>query len=115
MTWRALLKSAVIAAPLTALAWAAPTAHADPDPLSITAYLTTLNELRVPYDNPGRMIDIGTTICQQARDGVSFDSVYQTVANNGFTAGQVGYVMGAAVPTFCPDLQPALDRWSASG
>jgi hypothetical protein len=115
MTWTNLFKSALIAVPLTALAWAAPTAHADPDPLSVSAYLATLNQTHVPYDNPGRMIDLGSNVCQQARDGIGFDAVYQTVAGNGFTAGQSGYIMGAAVGTFCPDMQPALDSWSNSG
>jgi len=111
MTPTALLKSAVIAS-LATLAWPAPPAHADPDPFTISIYLTTLNQTRVPYDNPGRMVDIGNTVCQQARDGVPFDTIGQNVASNGYAFVQAGYIMGAAVATFCPDMQPAMDRWS---
>lgn len=56
---KALSPSALIAASLTGLVWLAPTAHADPDPISVGAYLHTLNVLHVPYDNPGRIVDIG--------------------------------------------------------
>jgi hypothetical protein len=61
------------------------------------------------------MVGIGNTVCQRARDGIGFDTVYQTVAGNGFAAGQSSLIMGAAVGTFCPDMEPALDRWSNSG
>jgi len=114
MTWTASIKPTVIAASLTALVLPAPTAHADPDPLSVGAYLHALNATHVPYDNPGRIVDIANTACQQARGGTDFDAVHQNTAGNGYTAGQAGYILGAAVAAFCPDMRPALDRWSST-
>ncbi|OBH82154.1 DUF732 domain-containing protein [Mycobacterium sp. E2989] len=111
MSWRALLSSAlVLAAPVSL----APTVHADPNPISIGAYLHTLNVLQVPYDNPGRMIDIGNNVCQQARGGTDFDSIYGYVASNGYESVQAGHIMGAAAGAFCPDMEPAFNRWANS-
>jgi hypothetical protein len=112
MTWTTLLRSAVIAAALAATAWPAPAAHADPDPIYVAAYLATLNSYQVPYDNPGRMIDVGNNVCEQAHGGRDFAAISPTVASNGFSAGQSALIMGAAVATFCPDMQPAFDRWT---
>ncbi|MEZ0350952.1 DUF732 domain-containing protein [Mycobacterium sp. pR1184] len=112
MTRIALLTSTAVAATLTATAWSAPVAHADADPISTAAYLATLSSYRIPYDNPGRMIDVGNDVCAQARGGTDFDTIGPTVASNGLTAWQAGVVMGAAVATFCPDMQAAMDRWS---
>lgn len=111
---KALSQSALVAASLTGLVWLAPTAHADPDPISVGAYLHTLNVLHVPYDNPGRMVDIGNNVCQQARGGTDFDAIYPTVASNGYASAQAGQIMGAAVGTFCPDMEAAFDRWTNS-
>lgn len=111
---KALSRSALIAASLTGLLWLAPTAHADPDPISVGAYLHTLNVLHVPYDNPGRIVDIGNNVCQQARGGTDFDTIYPTVASNGYASAQAGQIMGAAVGTFCPDMEAAFDRWTNS-
>lgn len=109
-----LLGSALVAAALTGLMSLAATAHADPDPISVGAYLHTLNVLHVPYDNPGRMVDIGNNVCQQARGGTDFDAIYPTVAGSGFASVQAGQIMGAAVGTFCPDMEAAFDRWTNS-
>ncbi|WAC90250.1 DUF732 domain-containing protein [Mycobacterium sp. Aquia_213] len=114
MTWTSLLKSAAIAAALTALASHTPVAHADPDPISVASYLATLNSYQVPYDNPGRMIDIANNVCFQARGGTNFDAIVPRVASDGYAPGQARIVIGAAVMTFCPDMQPALDRWIES-
>ncbi|WP_231122347.1 DUF732 domain-containing protein [Mycobacterium intracellulare] len=111
---KALFQSALVAASLTGLVWLAPTAHADPDPISVGAYLHTLNVLHVPYDNPGRMVDIGNNVCQQARGGTDFDAIYPTVASNGYASAQAGQTMGAAVGTFCPDMEATFDRWTNS-
>lgn len=111
---KALSQSALVAASLTGLVWLAPTAHADPDPISVGAYLHTLNVLHVPYDNPGRMVDIGNIVCQQARGGTDFDAIYPTVASNGYASAQAGQIMGAAVGTFCPDMEATFDRWTNS-
>jgi Protein of unknown function (DUF732) len=114
VTWTALVKPALIAAALTALALPAPTAHGDADPVSIAAYIHALNMGHVPYDNAGRMVDIANTVCRQARGGTDPDSIVETVAANGFTAQQAGIIMGAAGVTFCPDMEPAFNRWSNS-
>ncbi|GAB1811812.1 DUF732 domain-containing protein [Mycobacterium sp. MUNTM1] len=107
-------RSALAAAALAGLASPVSTANADPDPISVGAYLHTLNVLHVPYDNPGRMVDIGNNVCQQARGGTDFDTIYPTVAGNGFASAQAGQIMGAAVGTFCPDVEAAFDRWTNS-
>jgi hypothetical protein len=114
VTWTALAKPAVIAASLTTLALPGPTAHADADPISAAAYIHTLNMTHVPYDNPGRMVDIGMNVCWQASGGTNFDSIAQTVMSNGFTELQAGYIMGGAGGALCPDMLPAMDRWSDS-
>lgn len=111
---KALSQSALIAASLAALVSLAPAAQADPDPVSVGAYLHTLNVLHVPYDNPGRVVDIGNNICQQARGGTDFDAIYPTVASNGYASAQAGQIMGAAVGTFCPDMEATFDRWTNS-
>lgn len=106
MIRKAWWRSALTAAAAAGLVSLAPTANADPDPISVAAYLHTLNVLHVPYDNPGRMVDIGNNVCQQARGGTDFDTIYPTVAGNGFASAQAGQVMGAAVGTFCPTWRP---------
>jgi NAD(P)-dependent dehydrogenase (short-subunit alcohol dehydrogenase family) len=111
MTWKTPLKSAATAA-LIAMAVPAPAAHADPDAIGVIAYLTTLSTYHVPYDSPGRMIDVGNDVCAAARGGTDFDAIGSTVASNGLTSYQAGVVMGAAVASFCPDMQPAIDRWN---
>lgn len=111
---RSLFLSSLGVAALAGLTSAAPTANADPDPISVGAYLHTLNVLHVPYDNPGRMVDIGNNVCQQARGGTDFDTIYPTVAGNGYASVQAGQIMGAAVGTFCPDVEAAFDRWTNS-
>jgi hypothetical protein len=111
---RALAWPVLIAASLFGPAMLAPTAHADPDPISVAAYLHTLNVAHIPYDNPGRMVDIGNNVCVQARGGTDFDAIGPTVAGNGFTSVQSGYIMGAAVGTFCPDKEAAFDHWTNS-
>ncbi|MEE6178075.1 DUF732 domain-containing protein [Mycobacterium sp. 050134] len=91
-----------------------PDARADPDPVSVAAFLETLNQAHIPYDNAGKMVDLGNTVCRQSRGGTAFDDVGESVVGNGFTPAQAGLIMGAAVATFCPDMQPAMDRWSNS-
>ncbi|OBG67400.1 RNA helicase [Mycobacterium sp. E1715] len=114
MIRRTLTRSALVAASLGALAALTPAAHADPDPISVAAYLHTLNVLHVPYDDPGRMVGIGDSVCQQARGGTDFDAIYPAVASNGYAAVQAGQIMGAAVGTFCPDMEAPFDRWTNS-
>lgn len=114
MILRTLFRSALIATSLAGFVSVAPIARADPDPISVGAYLHTLNVLQVPYDNPGRMVDIGNTVCQQARGGADFDTIYPSVASNGYAAAQAGQIMGAAVGTFCPDMEAPFDRWTNS-
>lgn len=114
MILKTLFRSALIAVPLSGLVSLAPTADADPDPISVGAYLHTLNVLHVPYDNPGRMVDIGNNVCAQARGGTDFDTIYPTVASNGYAAAQSGQIMGAAVGTFCPDMEASFDHWTNS-
>jgi Protein of unknown function (DUF732) len=113
MTWPALRASALIPASLLA-ALSAPAAHADADPISVSAYLQTLSQAHVPFDNPGRMVDLGNRVCQQSRGGTGFDDVAQSVIGEGFTPGEAGLIMGAAAGTICPDMQLAMDRWSNS-
>ncbi|WP_156689102.1 DUF732 domain-containing protein [Mycobacterium sp. Marseille-P9652] len=113
MTWPTLRMSALVPASLfAALTWTGPSAHADPDPVSVAAYLQTLDQAHIPYDNPAQAIDLGDRVCQQSRGGTGFDDVAQSVIGEGFTPGQAGIIMGAAAGTLCPDMQPAMDRWS---
>ncbi|ORW64597.1 DUF732 domain-containing protein [Mycobacterium saskatchewanense] len=105
---------APVLAPLFAIAWLTPAARADPDPISVAAYLQTLNQAHVPYDDPGKMVELGNSVCQQSRGGAAFDDVGESVIGRGFTPTQAGLIMGAAVATFCPDMQPSMGRWSNS-
>lgn len=67
-------------------------------------FRSALNVLHVPYDNPGRMVDTGNHVCQQARGGTDFDAIYPTVASNGYASAQAGQIMGLpsgrSVPTW---------------
>lgn len=110
----AVCKSVLVSASLISLWWPAATARADPDQVSVASYLQTLDQAHVPYDNAGEMVDLGNTVCRQARGGTALDEVGQNVINNGFTPSQAGFIMGAAVGIFCPDMQSAMDSWSNS-
>lgn len=48
-----------------------------------------------------------------AHAGLDFDSIYPTVASNGYAAAQAGQIMWAA-GTFCPDMERSFDRWTKS-
>lgn len=107
-------KSALITASLAGLVSLAPAGQADPDPISVGAYLHTLNVLHVPYDNPGRAVEIRNNVCQEARGGTDFDTIYPTVASNSYASAQAGQIMGAAVGALCPDMETTFDRWTNS-
>lgn len=55
-----------------------------------------------------------TTSASRRAGGTDFDTIYPTVAGNGFASVQAGQIMGAAVGTFCPDMEAAFDRWTNS-
>src|SRR3569833_2769865 len=102
MTWPALCASALLpASVLAALTCSAPTSHAAPAPISVSAYLQTLSQARLPIANPGRVVDLGNRVCQQSRGGTGFDDLAQSVIGDGFTPGEAGLIMGAAVGTIC--------------
>src|SRR3569833_1745799 len=102
MTWPALCASALIpASVLAALTCSATTSHADPDPISEYANKKKKREANLTNDKPGRMGDLGIWVWQQSRGGTGFDDLAQSVIGDGFTPGEAGLIMGAAVGTIC--------------
>jgi hypothetical protein len=87
----------------------APAAHAD-----AAQYLVTLNVGHVSYSDPVSAINMGQSVCDKAHNGVSFDAIGGDVQRTGYSSLDAGFIMGAAVECLCPDLGPAMDRWSNS-
>lgn len=80
------------------------------------AYLDTLTEMDVPYSTDEEAVEMGTAICEVLDLGVTVDELFlEAVQLPGMTtetAGHLGALVGAAVPTFCPEY---LDQLPSNG
>lgn len=105
ITARALRKSALTSLlALTVLLCAAPTvANAAPD--SKAVYLNSLNKHGINYDDPTRMVAIGTTLCHELRNGqIPQQEAISNITHLGYSDGQANVIAASAVLSFCPDM-----------
>lgn len=90
------------------------TGIAKADPVSDTAYLSTLDHFAVPYSTEGAVIDAGHAICDAFDSGLTFRRVGAIAMSSGFTAEDAGHLIGAAVGSYCDQYIPLL-RGEAAG
>jgi hypothetical protein len=78
-------------------------ASAAPD--SSAAYLSSLNKHGINYSDPHHMVSIGTTLCQELRNGmVTADEAVNRIQGMGYTNNQANVIAASAVLSFCPDM-----------
>ncbi|BAX92021.1 DUF732 domain-containing protein [Mycobacterium shigaense] len=88
-------------AAISAVMCAAPrVAHAD----STSDYLNTINSHHISYANQDKIVQIGTTLCQELRNSLPGDEALKRIQNLGYTSGQANVIAAAAVLAFCPDM-----------
>ena len=99
-----------IAAVLGAVALtAAPTAHAD----DVQSYLETLRERGIyAKSGDGMLVAAGQMVCNAIEGGMTpYQAAKRVYAatNSSITAGDAGYIVGAAVVGLCPEYLPLMD------
>jgi hypothetical protein len=78
-------------------------ANAAPD--SKAMYLNSLHQHGINYDNPTRMVQIGTTLCHELRNGqVPQQEAVSNIQHLGYSDGQANVIAASAVLSFCPDM-----------
>lgn len=89
---------------LSVLLGAAPAvANAAPD--SKAMYLNNLHQHGISYDNPTRMVQIGTTLCHELRNSqVPQQEAIGGIQHLGYSEGQANVIAASAVLSFCPDM-----------
>ncbi|BAX94037.1 DUF732 domain-containing protein [Mycobacterium shigaense] len=89
---------------LSALLCSAPAvAGAAPD--SRAAYLNSLNQHGISYNDPTHMVEIGTTLCHELRNNlVPQEEAVSRIQNMGYSGAQANVIAASAVLSFCPDM-----------
>lgn len=96
----------------TAVSESAPPAWADS---SDDVFISALQGAGFPSVSRSTITGLGRSICDQLHNGVGFKKIATIAMDAGFTPGQGGDLMGAAVGAYCPDESDALHRWVANG
>lgn len=79
-------------------------------------YIAVLRTAGLPSvdENQEDLIDLGRASCDALDAGVPVETLGITAMSEGMTGEQIGTVLGAAVPIFCPGNQPIMDEFAAT-
>jgi serine/threonine-protein kinase len=62
-------------------------------------------EPRFPGVSRSTAVTLGKSVCSALDSGASILDVGQVAVNNGFSYSDAGYLVGAAIATFCPEYE----------
>jgi hypothetical protein len=100
------LTSSLVA--LAILVGFAPSARAD----ASGDYLASLDKAQISYSDPTTATNMGTSICRQLQSNAAPEVAAQTALNAGYNGTQAGKILYIASHTLCPDMGPAIEKWS---
>lgn len=81
-----------------------PPVYEPPAPSNEDTFYSVI-EPRFPTVPRSTAVNLGKAICNALDSGVSITDVGQVAANNGISYSDAGYLVGAAIATFCPEYE----------
>lgn len=78
---------------------------ADQPPSHQQLYIDTLREKGIipTYGSEATLVDLAHAVCDGYDAGLTDEDLFVVLLDNGFTASDGGYVVGASVAAFCPE------------
>lgn len=95
---------------LSTLVGFVPVAHAD----SSADYLASLDKAQISYSDPAKAVNLGNSVCQQLHSNPDPTTAGMVAVNAGYSADQGGKILYIASHTLCPDMGPAVEKWSST-